>query len=183
MKQKRVFKLIFAALAIMLMALPFIVSFNDVLTRAVESFGWYMWIQEKIVPWEIRLVGVMVKSLGIKFIAFKDGFKANDTYARFTWNCIGWQSLLLFLVSLPFGFGAGKYTFLSKIKAFLIGFLGTFLVNLLRVVFTVILLVVSRPLFAVVFHDYLAAIVTILWLVLFWWVSYSFILEEESATE
>ena len=61
----------------------------------------------------------------------------------------------------------------------MIGLLGTFLVNLLRIVFTVILLVVSRPLFAMVFHDYLAAIMTIIWLVIFWWFAYSFVLEEK----
>lgn len=177
MKQKKVFKLVLAALAIMLMILPFIVSFNDVLTRAVESFGWYMWIQEKIVPWEVRLVGVMVQPLGIDFVAYPGGFTADGIYAGISWNCIGWQSLFLFLITLPFGFKAGEYTLMSKIEAFLIGLLGTFIVNLLRIVFTVILLVVSRPLFAVVFHDYLAVIVTVIWLVVFWWFCYSYVLD------
>jgi len=178
MKQKRVFQLIFTGLAIMLVALPFILPFNDILTRIVEKFGWYMWIQEKIVPWEVKMVGVMVRPLGIKFTAYPDGFTANGIYAKFSWNCIGWQSLALFLISLPFGFKGGSYTLFSKIEAFLIGFLGTFLINLLRVTFTVVLLVVSKPLYAIVFHDYLAAIITICWLILFWWFSYAFVLEE-----
>jgi hypothetical protein len=42
------------------------------------------------------------------------------------------------------------------------------------------LLVISRPLFAVVFHDYLAAIVTIVWLVVFWWFAYKFVLVEKT---
>ena len=180
MQQKKVFKFIFIGLAIMLMALPFILPFNDILTRIVERSGWYMWIQEKIVPWEVRMVGVMVRPLGIKFIAYPDGFTANGIYAKFSWNCIGWQSLLLFLISLPFGFKGGNYTWLSKIEAFLIGIMGTFLINLLRVTFTVVLLVVSRPLYVIVFHDYLAAITTIIWLFFFWWFSYSFVLEEKA---
>jgi len=65
----------------------------------------------------------------------------------------------------------------------LIGILGTFLINLLRIALTVVLLVVSRPLFAVVFHDYLAAIMTIIWLVIFWWFAYSFVLEEKVMRE
>jgi len=178
MKQKKVFQIVFAASAVMLLVLPFVVSFNDVLTRAVKGFGWYRWIEERVVPLEVRLVGVMVKPLGIEFVAYSDGFTANDNFAKVSWNCIGWQSLLLFLVSLPFGFSAGKYRFFSKVEAFLIGFLGTFIVNLLRIVFTVVLLVVSRPLFAMVFHDYLAAVVTVVWLVVFWWFSYAFVLEE-----
>jgi len=177
MRQKRVFQLTLAALAIMLAILPFVVSVNDLLTRLVERVGWYMWIQRKIVPWEVRLVGVMVKPLGIDFIAHPEGLTANGIYAKLSWNCLGWQSLLLFLITLPFGFRGGEYTLLSKIEAFLIGTLGTFLINIGRIAFTVVLLVISRPLFAVVFHDYLAAIVTIIWLFFFWWFSYAFVLE------
>lgn len=183
MNQKRVFQLSLAALAIILMVLPFMISINDLLTRAVESAGWYLWIQKTIVPWEVRLVGVMVKPLGIDFIAHPEGFTANGTYAKLSWNCIGWQSLFLFLISLPFGFQGGDFTRISKMVAFLIGLLGIFLVNLLRMAFTVILLVAFRPLFAVVFHDYLAAIVTIVWLVGFWWFSYAFVLEERENRE
>src|SRR4030042_5935645 len=179
MDQKRVFQILLAALAIMLSILPFVVSINDILTRTVEKLGWYLWIQQKVVPWEVRLVGVMVQPLGIKFTAYPEGFTANGIYAKLSWNCMGWQSLFLFLISLPFGFKGGNYTFLSKTEAFSIGILGTFLINLVRIAFTVVLLVVSRPLFAMVFHDYLAAIVTVVWLILFWWFSYSYVLEEK----
>ena len=179
MQQKRVFQIAIAAFAVMMMILPFVVSINDILTKAVEKFGWYMWIQERIVPWEIRMVGVMVQPLGIKFVAYPAGFTANGIYAKLSWNCIGWQSLLLYLITLPFGFKGGNYKILSKLEAFAIGLLGTFFINLLRIVITVVILVISRPLFAIVFHDYLAAIVTIIWLVLFWWFAYSFVLEEK----
>ncbi len=180
MKQKTVFKLILVFLVILLMTLPFIVSFNEILTKIVEKAGWYQWIEKKIIPLEVKLVGVILKPLKIDFVAYDDGFKANDKYAQISWNCIGWQGLLLFLLTLPFGFRAESYTFFSKIKAFLIGLLGTFWVNLLRISFTVILLVVSQPLYALVFHDYLAAIVTVVWLVVFWWFSYAYVLEEKS---
>lgn len=183
MSQKKVFKLVLAALAVLLAVLPFVVSFNDLLTRIVERSGWYRWIQEKVVPWEVRMVGVMVKPLRIDFVAYPEGFTANGIYAKLSWNCLGWQSLLLFLITLPVGFRGGNYTFLSKSEDFLIGILGTFLVNLMRITFTVVLLVVSRPLYAIVFHDYLAAIMTIIWLVVFWWFSYAFVLEEKAGAE
>ena len=161
--RRRVFKLALAALAIMLMILPFVVSFNDLLTKIIERQGWYRWVQEVVVPWEVRLVGVLVGALGINFVAYADGFTANGIYARLSWNCLGWQSLLLYLITLPVGFKGGSYTWLSKLEAFLIGLLGTFFVNLFRITFTVVLLVVSRPLYAIVFPDYLAAIVTVIW--------------------
>jgi len=175
MKQKRTFTLIFALLAVFLAILPFLVSFNEALTHLVERIGVYMWVQEKIVPLEVKMVGVLVKPLGINYLAHQNGMTVNDTYAGMTWNCLGWQSLLLFLITLIVGL-RGNYTRWSKIETVLIGLLGTFLVNLLRLVLIVFLLAYSRPLFAVVYHDYLAAIVTIIWLFGFWWFAYSFVL-------
>ncbi|KPJ70708.1 hypothetical protein AMJ51_01200 [Microgenomates bacterium DG_75] len=175
MRQKNIFKLIFALLAVMLAILPFMVSFNDILTQVVERIGAYLWIQRVIVPWEVRMVGVTVRPLGIDYLAHPEGMSVNGVYAKLSWNCIGWQSLLLLIITFAFGL-RGSYTLLSKIEVVLIGLLGTFLVNILRMTITVIILAVSRPLFAVVYHDYLAAIMTILWLVGFWWFSYSFVL-------
>lgn len=182
MKQKRTFVIIFTLLAVFLAVLPFLVSFNEVLTHLVEQFRIYMWVQERIVPLEVKMVGVLVRPLGINFIAHPNGMTVNGIYAGMTWNCIGWQSLLLLVITLIVGL-RGNYTFWSKIEAVIIGLLGTILVNLLRMALTIIILVVSRPLFAVVFHDYLAAIVTILWLFAFWWFSYSFVLEEKIETK
>jgi len=141
--------------------------------------GAYMWVQERIVPLEVKMVGVLVTPLGINYLAHQNGMTVNGTYAGMTWNCIGWQSLLLLLITLVVGL-RGNYTLVSKIETVLIGLLGTFIVNLLRLTLIVILLAYSRPLFAVVYHDYLAAIITILWLFGFWWFSYSFVLEEKT---
>jgi exosortase/archaeosortase family protein len=177
MREKRTFILIFALLAVFLAVLPFLVSFNEVLTHLVERFRLYMWVQERVVPLEVKMIGVLVQPLGIKFIAHPNGMTVNGIYAGMTWNCIGWQSLLLLLVTLIFGL-RGNYTNWSRAEAVLIGFLGTFLVNILRMTLTVVILAVSRPLFAVVFHDYLAAIMTVIWLFGFWWFVYSFVLEK-----
>lgn len=159
------------------MVLPFLVSFNEAITKLVEKFRLYMWVQEKIIPLEVKMVGVLVEPLGIDYLAHRDGLTVNGIYARMIWNCIGWQSLLLLVVSLLVGL-RGNYSFWSKMEAILIGFLGTFLVNLLRLAFIVVLLAVSRPLFAVVFHDYLAAIITVVWLFGFWWFVYGYVLEQ-----
>jgi exosortase/archaeosortase family protein len=179
MKEKRTFSIIFALLAVFLAILPFLVTFNEGLTQLVERSNLYMWLQEKMVPLEVKMVGVLVSPLGVNYLAHQNGMTVNGLYAGMTWNCLGWQSLFLFLITLLAGL-RGNYTFLSKTEAVLIGLLGTFLVNLLRLVFIVLLLAYSRPLFAIVYHDYLAAIVTILWLFAFWWFAYSFVLEEKS---
>lgn len=179
MKQKQTFIIIFSLLALFLATLPFLVTFNEALTHLVERFDLYMWVQERIVPLEVKMVGVLVGPLGVDYLAHQNGMTVNGLYAGMTWNCLGWQSLFLFLVTLVAGL-RGNYTFWSKTETILIGLLGTFLINLLRLVFIVLLLAYSRPLFAVVYHDYLAAIITILWLFAFWWFSYSFVLVEKT---
>ena len=175
MKQKRTFAIIFALLAVFLAILPFLVTFNEILTHVVERFSLYMWVQGRIVPLEVKMVGVLVKPLGINYLAHQNGMTVNGLYAGMTWNCIGWQSLLLLVITLIVGL-RGNYTLISRIETVLIGLLGTFLVNLLRLTLIVVILAYSRPFFAVVYHDYLAAIVTILWLFVFWWFAYSFVL-------
>ena len=183
--EKRTFLIIFALLAVFLAVLPFLVSFNEALTHLVERVGVYMWVQEKIVPLEVKMVAVLVRPLDrltpfrIDYVAHQAGMTVNGIYAGMTWNCLGWQSLLLLIITLIFGL-RGNYTFWSKFETVLIGLLGTFLVNLLRLALIVLLLAYSRPLFAVVYHDYLAAIVTILWLFGFWYFAYAFVLETKA---
>ncbi|MFC1625952.1 hypothetical protein ACFL1Q_02845 [Patescibacteria group bacterium] len=179
MKQKKVFLIILIAVVIILVLTPFTLSFNDVLTKQVEKLQWYIWIQDRVVPIGVRLVGVVMKALGINFVAYKDGFTVNEIPGRLSWNCLGWQSLVLFFVSVVFGFSAGKYTFISKTITLVTGLLGLFLMNLFTIVLIVVLLIVSKPLYAIVFHDYFAAIATMLYLILFWWYSYSYTLEEK----
>ena len=178
MKEKRTFAIIFALFAVLLAILPFLVSFNEVLTHLVEKFQLYMWVQNKIVPMEVKMVGVLVSPLGIDYVAYRNGMSVNGTYAQLTWNCLGWQSLLLLIITLVVGL-RGNYTLSSKIEAVLIGFLGTFLINLFRLTIIIILLAFFRPLFAILYHDYFAAVVTVAWLFGFWWFSYSFVLEEK----
>lgn len=177
-EEKRTFLVIFALFAVFLAILPFLVTFNEFLTHLIERIGIYMWVQERVVPLEVKMVGVLARPLGINYLAHPDGLTVNGIYARMTWNCIGWQSLLLLAITFAFGL-RGSYTFWSKVEAVLIGLLGTFLINLGRMAVIVVILAVSRPLFAVVFHDYLAAIVTIIWLFIFWWFAYAYVLEEK----
>ena len=57
MREKRTFNIIFALLAVCLAVLPFLVSFNEVLTTIVEKNALYIWIQQHIVPIEAKTIG------------------------------------------------------------------------------------------------------------------------------
>jgi len=183
MKQKQIFKTILLYLAILLAVLPFLVTFNAVLTELVERFELYNWIQERIVPIQSQLVGLLVKPFGISYVPFRDGMLVNEIPMRMTWNCLGWQSLLLFGASLVIGLRDASYTMLSRFQVVILGLFGIFWVNLFRITFTVLLAAFVMPIFRIVFHDYLAAATTVLWLIFFWWFSYSFVLEEKYASQ
>lgn len=179
--QKQIFSRIFLILALVLMAMPFLTTFNDVLTRLVMSLDGYRVIQNYIVPWEIRMVGVLLYPFGFKpavmgeYLAITSG--KTPFLIEIIWNCVGWQSLLFFIITAFVGLQGDKYTNFSKIKALIIGFLGTFLVNLLRIAVVAVSAYFFGQNVAIIFHDYGSTLIVIGWLFVFWWFSYSFVLE------
>jgi len=193
MKEKDTFKLLLAALAVMLVLLPFLTTFNSVLTSVINKIGLYQTIQKTIVPFESRLIVTIIRPLGIPaFLAPATSnvggpgerasfylLKGSEYFpVQLQWNCLGWQSFLLLIFSLVVGL-QGNFTKISKIECVLIGILGTFLINIFRMVFITIGIYYVNTVFALLIHDYFAALTTIIWLFFFWWFSYSFVLEEK----
>ena len=180
MSQKQTFLYIFLILVLVLMAMPFITTFNDVLTRIVMSLDAYRFIQNYIIPWKVRMVGVILYPFGFKpqimgeYLAIGE---KNPFLIEIAWNCVGWQSLLFFLLTGWIGFQGDRYTNWSKVKAWIIGFLGTLLVNLLRIAVVALIAYYFGQNVAIYFHDYGSTLAVIGWLFVFWWFSYSFILE------
>ncbi len=177
-QEKSTFMLIFLSAAILLLMLPFFTTFNELLTRIFEKIHLYMAIQNYVVPYETRLVGAVLKPLGISYLAHFDGMTVNGRYLGLTWNCIGWQSLLLLGITLLTGL-VGNFTFWSKVEAVAIGIIGTFLVNIFRMAFTAWLGAFYGEVFALVFHDYFATFVILAWLFVFWWFSYAYVLRQK----
>lgn len=176
--QKQTFQNILILSSVLLMTLPFVVVFNDVITRWFEGLPLYRLLEQYIVPLEARVVGVILRPLGFSYVAYLDGMKVNGMSIGISWNCLGWQSLVLFFITLWGGL-RGNFRFLSKVETVAIGLLGLFFVNIFRLSAATVLAVVYRPLFVIVFHDYLAAALTVLWLLVFWWFSYAYVLEEK----
>ena len=140
MTQKRIFKRILAITAIILAILPLLVTFAAILTQVFDSMGWYRWLQETVVPFEARLVAVVIRPVGIKALVAPEGSqfamllqRSGGDYlpVNLSWNCLGWQSLLLLALTLATGL-QGSFTFISKLEVVVFGVLGTFLSNILR---------------------------------------------------
>ncbi len=188
MNQKALFKQILATLVIILAVLPVIVTFSAVLTSFFEKIKLYVWLQDLAVPFESRLVAVLIQLFGIKGIitpgsSFAMVLRTSSgtfTPVALEWNCLGWQSLILLGLTLITGL-RGAYTGLSKAQVVLFGILGTFLSNLFRMAFIVILAFYWNSFAAMIIHDYFASFVAIIWMLFFWWFSYRYILEEKPA--
>lgn len=182
MKEKNLFITIFLLLSLTLVILPFLVSFNEFLTGIVEKNFLYIWIQESIVPIEAKMMGVLLIPFNYNYAysPLNSTIVVNGINMRITWNCLGWQSIILLFITFIVGLGK-KYTKISMFEAVGIGLLGTFWLNVLRMLFTVLLAVHLPVAFRIVFHDYLAALTTIIWLFFFWWFAYSFVLEERKS--
>lgn len=186
MEQKQTFKLLFLGLIAMLVVLPFVTTFNSVLTELINRIGFYKVIQDNVVPFEARIVVSIIRPLGVPAFLAPMGEQADFYFLKgrevfpvdLQWNCLGWQSLLLLLISFAVGF-QGNFTKISKLECIIVGFLGTFLINIFRMVFISVGVYYVNTIFALLIHDYFAALVTVIWLFFFWWFSYSFVLEEK----
>ena len=155
----------------MLMVLPLVTTFNDLLTAWALQLGANNPLQA-IVPTESRMVVTLLGFAGIRaassgsHLVVWDG--AGSMHTLFiSWNCIGWQSLILFGVSLISGLRGG-HSFESRAQVVCIGVAGTMLLNLLRVsaVAAVAATVGVAP--AVLFHDYGGTILFVGFLFAFW---------------
>jgi exosortase/archaeosortase family protein len=187
MYQKRIFTKIFIVTAVVLMILPVIVTFSSFLTTVFEKMSWYNWLQNAVVPFESRLVLIILKIFGINGMAvlnkeysiILETDKGDYLPCGLEWNCLGWQSMLLLGITFITGL-SGSYTVMSKIEVIVFGVLGTFLANIFRMVLIIILAYYWNSGAALIVHDYFASFVAIIWMVFFWWFSYRYILEERN---
>lgn len=189
MKQKQTFKIIFSTFAIIMVLLPPFAALNSILTSWLNQANWWEPIQNFIVPWEARLVAAAISPFGISskitpgsiystFYMIKGG-AAIPVYL--SWNCLGWQSMLLLSVSLFAGL-RGHFTNLSRLECLAFGLMGTLLVNVSRMGLIAVGIYYVNSFAAQIIHDYLAAFLTLIWLIFFWWFSYSFVLEERQTS-
>mgnify|MGYP001601368307 FL=1 len=174
--KKETFKNIFVVLTVILVILPFLTTFSEQLTGLMQKTPLYLFIQNHIVPFEVRIVALILNLMKIPVGFSQDQITVSGQPLQVTWNCLGWQSVLFLLVSLFTGL-QGNFKLTSKLEVLAIGILGTFWINILRITGISILGGYFPSVFAVVFHDYFATLVTALWLFFFWWFAYSFVLE------
>ncbi len=155
----------------LLMLLPFVTTFDDLLTSWALALGANNPLQG-IVPVEARmvvgmlgLVGVHAAASGSYLVIWDSAGSVHSLYI--SWNCIGWQSLILLGVSLFSGF-RGRQSLEARAQVVLIGVAGTMLLNLMRVAAVAAIAATWGQTPAVLFHDYGGTILVVTWLFIFW---------------
>ena len=170
----------------MLMLLPLVTTFNDLLTTWAMQLGANNPLQE-IVPVEARMVVALVGLAGIHAAASGSHLVVWDgsgvMHALFiSWNCIGWQSLVLFGISLISGLRGG-HPLEARIQVVCIGVAGTMLLNLVRVAAVAAIAATVGVTPAILFHDYGGTLLVIVFLFAFWLFVQRWILEPQQPGE
>lgn len=170
----------------LLMVLPLVTTFDDFLTSWALQLGANNPLQS-IVPVESRMVVGLLMAFGIKaeasgsHLVVWDGAGAMHVLL-ISWNCIGWQSLVLLGVSFLSGL-RGHHPLEARVQVIVIGVAGTMLLNLLRVAAVAALAATWGQTAALLFHDYGGTILVVGWLFAFWMFVQRWILPPDPSNE
>ena len=180
------YQLILLLSAVTLLLLPFITTFNEFMTAIVMQMQLDGVLREWIVPAEARMVAVLLSPLGVDVsVSSTSVYIGGGDFPLpvfISWNCVGWQSLILFALTVKTGLG-GRYTPASQLRALSLGLLGIVWINLLRIAGIALVAYYFGRLPAVLAHDYGGTLVTIVWLALFWYFAINYVLESKDDEE
>jgi exosortase/archaeosortase family protein len=170
----------------LLMLLPLVTTFDDLLTTWAMQLGANSPLQA-IVPVEARmvvgllgLVGIHAAASGSHLVVWDGAGAMHSLYI--SWNCIGWQSLVLLGASLITGL-RGRHPLEARVQVIVIGVAGTMLLNLLRVAAVAAIAATVGVTPAILFHDYGGTVLVITFLFLFWLFAQRWILAADPSDE
>ncbi len=175
----RLFALLLALSAGLLIVLPFVSTFDEFLTTIGIRLGIGAPLQV-IVPAEVGLTVALLGAFGIHAGSAGNQLVVwNASGAPVTlfisWNCVGWQSLILLGVSLLVGL-RGPMGWTSRVEVILFGILGTVLVNIARIATVGVLASAAGYMPAILFHDYGGTLLLVAWLFTFWLIVFRWLL-------
>ena len=160
-----------AAAAGLLLLLPFTATFDEALTSLALRSGLADPIQA-LAPGIAVQAAAVLHLLGIRAAASGSHLtvwnrEGGMVPVFLSWNCLGWQSALLLGISLASGLRR-EMPLETRAQVILLGLLGTYLVNLGRIVVVLVIAATAGYVPAVVFHDYAALLLPLAWLFGFW---------------
>ncbi len=182
------FQMILMLTAGILLVLPFITTFNEFLTKAVIELQLDRILTDWVVPTEVRFIALTLAPFGIQAEVTDTALYLTSPTSSFpipvyiSWNCVGWQSFILFGITLITGL-QGRIPRRRKIQVIALGLLGTFWMNILRMSSVAMVAYFFGRLPAVIFHDYGGTLIILVWLVVFWYALFNYFLADYMAAD
>jgi thaumarchaeosortase len=181
LRTSQVFAILLAMGAIAMVVLPFVTTFDDALTAVGMRLGIAQPLQ-LVVPVEVRTTVALLTFLGIHAGVAGDQLVVwNSSGAPQTlfvsWNCVGWQSLILLGLTLAVGL-RGQRAAALRLEVILFGIVGTVLVNIARIAAVCLLAASVGYTPALLFHDYGGTLLLIAWLFAFWAIAFRWFLDD-----
>ena len=167
---RRIERTLIIAAALIFLTLPLILTFNGLLASIATATGFDR-IVSAIVPFEASAVADLLRGFGLAGGSSGGTVWLSGQYlpvaATVDWNCAGWQSFILFGLTSVAGFSEVRSD-RGRISILVLGVIGVFAMNVLRIFFVVLLgYYVSYPA-ALIFHNYGGAVMTLVFLFAFW---------------
>lgn len=163
-------RIVIVAAAVIFLTLPLVATFNDLLTSLVSASG-LSGMVAPLVPYEAAGVSTLLRSIGLQA-----GSAASQVWiaggffpvtAVIDWNCSGWQSFAVLGVTAMVGLREIPRR-RDQLLLAAVGIVGTFGVNVLRVFMVVVIACFVGYPAALIFHDYMGTILTLVWIFGFW---------------
>lgn len=171
---------VLAAAAVALLVMPVFSTFGELLTNLAIATGFDAALGGWIAPLEARAAHGLLALAGLPtypdgpLLSVGDGPGAITLYIG--WNCVGWQTVAFFALSLVTGL-QGDYTRRSRIEAALLGVAGVTLLNVVRIAVVAVVAFALGQVPAIVVHDYGSVLASVAFLVAFWLFAYNVVLE------
>jgi len=167
---RRIQGIVVASVAVIFLSLPFVATFNDLLSRLVISSG-LAGAVASIVPYEASGISALLGALGLQAgnsadtVWLAGGFF--PVTAVVAWNCSGWQSFVVLGLTSIVGLKEirGRWRQLAVIC---LGVGWMYLMNVLRIALVVLLAHDAGYPVAIMFHDYAGTIIALAGLFGFW---------------
>lgn len=170
---------VLAAGGVALLFIPFASTFGELLTQLAIVTDLDAALGQWIAPAEGWLARGVLALVGLPSAAFGsvlvvgEGAEAVSLYIA--WNCVGWQTAVLFAVSLLTGL-QGTWSRRARLEVIALGLFGIVVVNVVRIAVIAIVAYVFGPIPAILVHDYGSIFVTVAYLVAFWVFAYNVVL-------
>ncbi len=174
---------VIAVASVALLLMPFFSTFGELLTSLATAIGLDAALGQWVAPTEARLAHGVLTLIGLQssvagpILSVGAGGRGVDLYI--SWNCVGWQTLIFFALSLTTGL-SGEYTLRSRIETAVLGVAGIVALNIARITVVALVALAFGRVPAIIVHDYGSIVATVVFLMGFWTLAYAVVLERLS---